>query len=713
MDSCPQYRMLHPLLRFLPVLFFLCSLPAHALEQVTLQLKWTHAFQFAGYYAAKELGYYREAGLDVSIRESLPDVDPVKEVLEGKAEFGVGTSSLLLQRKAGKPLVVLAVIFQHSAYVLIARQQTATQGIHDLIGKRVMLEPQSDELLAYLKRENIPLDRITQVKHSFDAQDLIAGKADAMASYVTNEPYYLDRAHFSYQTYTPRSAGIDFYGDNLFTSEQELKAHPERVKAFRAASLRGWKYAMDHPEEIIELILAKYTKRLTRDYIQFEARQTMALIHPELIEVGYMNPGRWRHIADTYADIGMLPRDFSFEGFLYDPNPQRDLTWLYRWLGAALLLGGILGVTAYRFARLSGALRLSEERHRIITDNAQDVLWKYDLSDQRISYASPSVRRLTGFTPEEAAARSLDDMLAPASVEMLKEAASYLIAHSKVAKSVLELEVRSKNGYTVWTEDTISIVRDDKGRAVEVVGVSRDITERRKAQEEQERFISMVSHEFRTPLATIDGAIQRLASARGEIGEAVRKRYANIQGAVDRLTALLDQYLTQDHLGKAGRGLHLKFASPKILLNDAISSATALSSAYLFSMVEAEMPDAILCDPDMLRLVLRVLVDNAVKYTPAGSEIRLSCRPAHDNGIEFLVSDNGSGIPPEELTRIFDKFFRGRGSAQQAGSGMGLHLARSVVESHGGTLTVLNLPEGGAEFSVWLPNSPVDFNDVQ
>lgn len=321
----------------------LVALPSHALDHVTLQLKWTHAFQFAGYYAAKEQGYYREAGLDVGIEEAVPGMDPVQRVLDGKAEFGVGTSALLLQRKAGRPVVALAVIFQHSPYVLIARQLGAAPAIHDLIGKRVMLEPQADELLAYLKKDGIPLSRITQVEHSYDPQDLIDGKIDAIAGYATNQPYYLYLARFPYHIYTPRSAGIDFYGDNLFTTEQELKNHPERVRAFRAASLRGWRYAVEHPGEMADLILARYSQRHARDYFLFEAKQTIALIHPELIDVGYMNASRWRHIADTYADIGMLPHDFSLDGFLYDPNPQRNLAWFYRALAAMLLLGIVVG----------------------------------------------------------------------------------------------------------------------------------------------------------------------------------------------------------------------------------------------------------------------------------------------------------------------------------------------------------------------------------
>jgi len=308
-QSISLKRFSRVLIRFACLLvgLLLSASSAYALDAVTLQLKWTHAFQFAGYYAAKEQGYYREVGLDVSIHEAIPGNDPVKTVLEGKAEFGVGTSALLLERNAGKPVVALAVIFQHSPYVLIARQYQPTQTIHDLIGNRVMLEPQADEILAYLKREGIPLDRIKQLPHSYDHQDLIDGKTDAIAAYITNQPYYLDRAHFAYQIYSPRSAGIDFYGDNLFTTAGELRARPERVKAFRSASLRGWQYAMKNQEEIIALILDKYSKRHTPDYYRSEAKQMIPLLRPDLLDIGYMYPGRWQHMS-------LLQNDHSYGG---------------------------------------------------------------------------------------------------------------------------------------------------------------------------------------------------------------------------------------------------------------------------------------------------------------------------------------------------------------------------------------------------------------
>lgn len=159
--------------------------PAWALERVTLQLKWTHAFQFAGYYAAKELGYYDEAGLDVHIVPARPELNPVEEVLSGRAEFGVGSSSLLRARQAGQPVVALAVIFQHSPLVLVARQDHPLQGIHDLAGKAIMLEPQSEELIAHLRRELVPMAGVKLLPHSYSIKDLITGRVAAMSAYAS------------------------------------------------------------------------------------------------------------------------------------------------------------------------------------------------------------------------------------------------------------------------------------------------------------------------------------------------------------------------------------------------------------------------------------------------------------------------------------------------------------------------------------------------
>ena len=323
-------------------LLFFISLPhAHAADtprKVTLQLKWKHQFQFAGYYAAIEQGYYKDAGLTVELKEAQPGHDPVRAVLDGEAEFGVGTSELMLLRAKGEPVVVLAAIYQHSPLVLVARRTPEINDLHDLVGKPIMIEPQSAELFAYFKAEGVDPGKLKIEHHTFEVADIISGKFAAMSAYSTDEPFLIEKAGMEAMTFTPRSGGIDFYGDNLFTTEEQITKNPEMVKAFRDASLKGWEYAIAHPKEITELIFRKYGNRKELAHLEFEAEHTTQLMHTDLVEVGHMNPGRWRHIADTYAEFGMIPRGFDFTGLLYEPNPQPDLRWVYRVLGGALVI---------------------------------------------------------------------------------------------------------------------------------------------------------------------------------------------------------------------------------------------------------------------------------------------------------------------------------------------------------------------------------------
>src|SRR5665647_637647 len=142
-------------------------------EKVTLQLKWKHQFQFAGYYAAVEQGYYREAGFDVTLKEVDSTMDPIEAVLQGHAEFGSASVELVQRRSQGDPVVVLGVVFQHSPLVLVARENEGISNVSDLKGKRIMLETQSAEIYAYLKTEGISKDQMVVVPHTSNLDDFL------------------------------------------------------------------------------------------------------------------------------------------------------------------------------------------------------------------------------------------------------------------------------------------------------------------------------------------------------------------------------------------------------------------------------------------------------------------------------------------------------------------------------------------------------------
>src|SRR5215467_12618045 len=134
-------------------ILLLFTAPSFALDHVSLQLKWKHQFQFAGYYAALAQGFYRDAGLDVEIREGGPDIDVAKVVSEGKADFGVCTSSVLINRAKGRNLVVLGVVFQHSAAILLVPSRAGITSLSNLEGRSLIDAPDSDDLAAMLKSQ--------------------------------------------------------------------------------------------------------------------------------------------------------------------------------------------------------------------------------------------------------------------------------------------------------------------------------------------------------------------------------------------------------------------------------------------------------------------------------------------------------------------------------------------------------------------------------
>lgn len=350
------------------------------LEQVTLQLKWKHQFQFAGYYAAVEQGYYRQEGLQVQLKESPAAGNAAMEVVQGRAQFGIATSDLLLLHSRGIPVVALAVVFQHSPLILLARRSAHLQSVHDLTGKRVMFEDHADELRAYLRSESVPLSKIKIQSHSYSPKELIAGGVDAITAYSIDEPYLLRKAGVPYLIFTPRSGGIDFYGDTLFTTEKMLRKKPQTVRRFVRASLRGWEYALQHPERIVDLILRKYSKRHSREHLLFEARQTKRLILPELVNIGYMHHGRWKHMADTYASLGMMPTNYNLENFIFNPEQQQgDHLWLYYVLAGAVLVTGSVAFSVARFYRMNQQIRRENKQRRRVEERLRGLQERYKL----------------------------------------------------------------------------------------------------------------------------------------------------------------------------------------------------------------------------------------------------------------------------------------------------------------------------------------------
>ena len=245
-----------------------------------------------------------------------------------------------------------------------------------------------------------------------------------------------------------------------------------------------------HNDEIARLIHSRYESKLPLEFFLFEAHQTIPLVRPDLVDVGYMSTGRWKHIAEVYAEIGMLPRGFDFKGFLYEPV-RDDLNGLRTYLGAALgVIGLITLVAAYihhinrrlhrsvaETRRAAERLEASEEKYRLLTETMKDVVWTVDTDTLRFIYISPSVERLRGYTPEEIAGTSIEDMFRPEDMDVvrsiLRQRVEAFLDDPAGAPCFYtdEAELPCKDGSSVWVEMVTTYCRNLRTGRIELHGV--------------------------------------------------------------------------------------------------------------------------------------------------------------------------------------------------------------------------------------------------
>lgn len=527
---------------------------AAPLQEITLQLRWKHYFQFAGYYAAIEKGFYHDAGLEVTLKEGTANMDITKEVLAGRAHYGISNPTLLIDRNQGRPVVILASIFQHSPLAIIALEKSGIRSPHDLIGRRVAIAPSRDpDLVAMLLREGVSLDKIIAIPATFDSElDLTEGRTDAYSSYITDRPALLLKKGFTYNIIRPQTYGIDFYGDCLFTSEQEINNNPKRVEAFLAASLRGWEYAMAHQQEIATIIIQKYHSQQTLDQLLFESHAMESLILPDLVQIGHMNPGRWRHIGDSYVSVGLLHPTYTLDGLLHDPGPDHTLLhtamFVLTLIAVAMLLGILLMLLFHRrltkrveqrTASLKSAterLRISEERFRRIFDTILDGYLMSSLQDE-ILLSNPSAAQLLHY----ANAGELNGLNVKTALYLDPEDRTTLLALLERNKLVSEYEVafKCKDQSIITVELSAQFVRDAQNTPCAVELLFRDVTQRKKAEQERIRLMTAIEQAAEIILITdptgiiqyVNPAFERTTGYSREegVGQTPRLLKSNIQ----------------------------------------------------------------------------------------------------------------------------------------------------------------------------------------
>jgi diguanylate cyclase (GGDEF)-like protein len=288
---------------------------------ITLQLSWFDQFQFAGYYIAKEKGFYEEEDLHVDIKPFEFDLDIPSGVSEGVYDFAIGRETLILEKANNIKIVSLYALFQASPLILIATKESGIDTIAHFADKKIMTtidDTGEVSIKAMLVSQDVDVKNLNFIDHTHNINDLIDKKTDIMSAYISKAPYFLQKNKIAYNVFAPKEHGFDMYSDLLYTSEFKIKNDLETVLKFKKASLKGWEYAYTHIEEAVDLILQKYnTQKLSKEELLFEANELKKLSYYQTDILGDIKIDKLQRIYDLYNIMGLVKKPINIKEFVF------------------------------------------------------------------------------------------------------------------------------------------------------------------------------------------------------------------------------------------------------------------------------------------------------------------------------------------------------------------------------------------------------------
>jgi len=434
------------------LILFPYSKPAYASEApleeagVVLQLRWDHQFQFAGYYAAQWQGYYEEEGLNVEIRSAFQNgeiLDGPTEINEGRADFGVGSANILMAQDSGIDLTLVASIFQRSAVEYCTLLEERGNTVFDLSQLHIARRPGDLldlELQALFASEGISphAESVSEITRDFTLEDLKSGAFEVVPDYLGQISYTAIKEKHPLKVISPAEYGVDFYGDTLFTSSKLANENPELVERFRRASIKGWYYALEHPEEITDLIVERLSRSGSspdvehelKSFNAYQSEKVLELTHYPIVMVGNINTFRWESMAEVMYQLQMISKvpDLDSMIFDYEQVKMNQLEGTKQSLSIFFSMITICGTIVFlvylnrRNILLSkeiGDRQLAEKR-LILSNSRYETIFQSSVLgitvtdfDGRIHTVNEAWCRMTGYSSEELCQMNINTLIDP------------------------------------------------------------------------------------------------------------------------------------------------------------------------------------------------------------------------------------------------------------------------------------------------------------
>lgn len=370
--------------------------------------------------------------------------------------------------------------------------------------------------------------------------------------------------------------------------------------------------------------------------------------------------------------------------------------------------------------------------YQLIIENAGDVIWIMDVEKGKFTYVSPSVQKLRGYTPEEVLNQPVSEVLTPESYQFILDNLGMRIAqfsqgNDSMRVMIHEMDQICKDGSIIHTEVVTTLMTDEQGKVNEILGVSRDITDRKLAQQEiarlneeleqriaertsqlmisnseLEAFTYSVSHDLRAPLRAISGFSTILTREyKGSLDPEARRLLTIISDNVKKMDRLITDLLSFSRLSRS----EINMLQPNMnsIVSAAYDSNSTVEDKKNIRFILHDLPD-VPCDPTLIGQVWSNLISNAIKFTSPRIErsIEISAKKERTMVI-FEIKDNGVGFNPKYKDKLFEVFQRLHRMEDFEGSGVGLAIVKRIVNRHGGDVFAEGREGGGSTFRFTLP----------
>lgn len=605
-------------------------------------------------------------------------------------------------------------------YKLISEHSKDCICLQSVDGEFVFISPSSKDILGYEPADilNLRLRDIITERHLHEVSDAMLKVIKKQQSSITIVYEAMHKEGYMVWLESTGGAILNDAGEVMYlqTSTRNVTERILAEEKLRESEER-YKLITENSQDVVSLMDLKgnylfitpaVKETLGYDPMDIIGKNTLEFIHPddqELMKDGIndaveakMKEGsavfRWRHKNGEYRWIE------SRGGVILDEQQQ-----------PIYIRSNKLDITEK--LKTEEKLKLQEEKYKLVSENSGDVIGLHKINGELL-FISPSCKRLIGFSEEELQGTNPLELIRPEHQKVIVDTVEQTaVNHGKDVK--MTYEIRNKAMKWLWVETSLTAIMNSKGEVNLLQSSTRDISERIEALEKERQlnklkssFISMASHEFRTPLTTIQSSNELISmyidNADGPTDQKLSKHVGRIRSELERLNSLLKDVFTLGRLDVGKTKLNKDFTSLVNIIKQSIVEIKVPYPDRNVQLVVKGKEVQVSLDSQLISHAISNLINNALKYSEGAGDPVVMIEYLEDQ-VVVRIKDEGIGIPKKDQTELFESFSRASNVGDIEGTGLGLVIVKQFIEMHSGQIELISDKGKGSEFVLRLPFS--------